>query len=98
MANENSCGDGYCVLLIGRRAGQHTNGGCHCLREIPLDLRRRILRKLRADQDQLAVWSRWADEVASCWDASWLSRDDYRYASFFDRVADCLDNRPDKEE
>lgn len=28
------CSDGRCVLL-GPRPGQHTNGGCGCLRNIP---------------------------------------------------------------
>jgi len=90
MANENSCGDGYCVLLIGPRAGQHTNGGCHCLREIPLELRRRIIRKLRADQGALAAWSRWADELAYQEKRADTAHD------VVDVLLDALDNRPDK--
>jgi hypothetical protein len=97
MANENSCGDGYCVLLIGPRAGQHTNGGCHCLREIPLELRRRIIRKLRADRDQLTAWSQWADELRKVYvqrDTSPFSVESFAWEG----VARLLRNRPDKEE
>ncbi len=35
------CGDGYCVLA-GRRAGQHTNAGCRCLHDFPIEQRRRF--------------------------------------------------------
>ncbi len=40
------CGDGYC-LLAGKRSGQHTNGGCHCLADVPSGRRQRVQQALR---------------------------------------------------
>ena len=55
------CGDGGCIF--GHGPGMHTNGGCRCLCELPLDVRvvmRRRVMLLRQERDRLA---RFADEV-----------------------------------
>jgi len=56
------CSDGFCFLR-GPATGQHTNGGCNCLRDIPMPLRsvvrHRILRlmsELAACEAELEMW------------------------------------------
>jgi len=46
--SSQGCSDGNCKLRIGPRPGQHTNGGCHCLRDIPTARRIEIERKLHS--------------------------------------------------
>lgn len=42
------CSDGYCTVT-GRKGGQHTNGGCRCLRDLTFQQRSLIqaARRLR---------------------------------------------------
>jgi hypothetical protein len=46
MMSEQGCSDGNCKLRIEPLVGQHTNGGCRCLQDVPNPLRRQIERKL----------------------------------------------------
>ena len=49
------CSDGGCCLRIGPRPGQVTNGGCRCLRDVPTDLRIKIMRKFAHERQRLAA-------------------------------------------
>lgn len=42
MKEIGGCTDGNCV--IERPKGMHTNGGCHCYRRSPMDIRRALMR------------------------------------------------------
>lgn len=48
-----NCSDGNCRLRIGPAVGQHTNGGCRCLRDLPVPLRIAIQRKLDWQQNEI---------------------------------------------
>ena len=44
--SEQGCSDGNCKLRLTPVTGQHTNGGCQCLRDLPTQLRIQVERKL----------------------------------------------------
>ena len=47
------CGDGGCV--VERPTGMHTNGGCKCLMDLPMDTRRRVRAAFKRLRDKLAT-------------------------------------------
>ncbi len=51
--SELDCGDNSCAYAV-KRGGMRTNGGCRCLKDLPVEQRRRVQRyihKLRSDLD-----------------------------------------------
>ena len=52
MTKYEGCSDGNCLLRI-TPLQQHTNGGCRCLRDVPLPLRLAIQRKLWSQKDEI---------------------------------------------
>lgn len=84
MVNDNGCSDGNCKLRIGECKGQHTNGGCRCLRDIPTPLRLRIERKLASVSQaaQLAAVTAERDEAVALlrkiqWEADFYSCEEF---------------------
>lgn len=55
MNNQQGCNNGHCWLLIGSATGQHTNGGCNCLRELPVPVRLAVERKIARLTAELAA-------------------------------------------
>jgi hypothetical protein len=51
--SEQGCSDGNCCLRIEPVRGQHTNGGCRCLRDVPTQLRIAIQRKLQSQRNEI---------------------------------------------
>jgi hypothetical protein len=66
------CSDGGCCLRIGP-VGQHTNGGCHCLRDLPTELRIKIMRKFAHERARLAELERERDEAKSKAGDVWIA-------------------------
>lgn len=48
----NGCSDGNCLLRL-EPLRQHTNGGCRCLRDVPLPLRLAITRKITVQMEEI---------------------------------------------
>ena len=65
------CSDGGCCLRIGT-VGQHTNGGCRCLRDVPTELRGKIMRKFAHERQRLAAAEAAMKAVASLPGKDWL--------------------------
>lgn len=47
------CTNGHCWLRIKPLIGQHTNGGCNCLRDVPVTLRLAIERKIQSQRKRI---------------------------------------------
>jgi hypothetical protein len=64
-----ACTNGFCWLQIGPATGQHTNGPCNCLRDIPLALRQEIKAKLTHQQGEITRLTAERDdrEAAARW-------------------------------
>lgn len=43
---DQGCRSGFCWLRLEPITGQHTNGGCNCLRELPVKLRLAVEAKI----------------------------------------------------
>jgi len=48
------CSNGYCILRYNYKIGQHTNGGCRCLRDLPTPQRIQANRKIRWQAERIA--------------------------------------------
>lgn len=51
----NGCGDTNCQIRIGPREGLCTNGGCRCLRDLPVRERIATSRKLQSNASEIAT-------------------------------------------
>jgi len=62
MTKYEGCSDGNCLLRI-TPLQQHTNGGCRCLRDVPLPLRLAIQRKLWSQKDEIERLTRLVHDI-----------------------------------
>lgn len=72
------CSDGNCILKPGPVIGQHTNGGCRCLKDLPTKKRMEVVNLIRK-------FTRFRSEVlAAC-------LEQHTYNDLYNRIMDALE-------